>query len=336
MSPPRRLKIFTWHIHGSYLYYLSQGAYDLYIPVTRTGGEGYYGRGSTFPFGPNVIEIPAEDVKEQTFDCILYQTKKNYLQDQYDILSEEQQAGARIFLQHDPPWEHPTNSRHVVNDAGIVLVHVTHFNSLMWDNGQSAVHVIEHGIKAREIPWKGDLERGLVMVNNFADRGRMLGLDIFQKMREKIPLDLIGMDSVRLGGLGEVLHPQLPEFLSHYRFFFNPIRYTSLGLSVLEAMHLGLPVVGLATTEMVTTLQDGVTGFIHTDVVYLEKKMRDLLGSAETARVIGQAGKLCATQRFGIERFITDWTLLFTKVAEFYSINPAAALDDHLNTAIKK
>jgi hypothetical protein len=28
-----RIKIFTWHIHGSYLYYLSQGDYDIYIPT---------------------------------------------------------------------------------------------------------------------------------------------------------------------------------------------------------------------------------------------------------------------------------------------------------------
>ncbi|WP_235904258.1 hypothetical protein [Arcticibacter tournemirensis] len=43
-----RLKIITWHIHGSYLYYLSQGNYDLYIPVKDDRSEGYYGRGETF------------------------------------------------------------------------------------------------------------------------------------------------------------------------------------------------------------------------------------------------------------------------------------------------
>lgn len=329
MSLPRRLKIFTWHIHGSYLYYLSQGEFDLYIPVNKIRGEGYYGRGSTFPFGMNVIEIDADLVRDQTFDCILYQTKKNYLEDQYAVLSEAQQNGPRIFLQHDPPWDHPTNSRHVVNDPDMMLVHVTHFNALMWDNGITPTCVIEHGIITRDIPWKGGLERGLVMVNNFADRGRLLGLDIFQKMREKIPLDLIGMDTLRLGGLGEILHPRLPEFLSHYRFFFNPIRYTSLGLSVLEAMHLGLPVVGLATTEMVTTIDNEVNGFIHTDVSYLEEKMKLLLSSADLAHTIGNAGKLIAKERFGIRRFIADWTRLFEKAAAYDKADSSAALNDH-------
>ena len=57
-----RLKIFTWHIHGSYLYYLSLGNYDIYIPTKDTKVEGYYGRGETFPFGKNIIEVPVEEI----------------------------------------------------------------------------------------------------------------------------------------------------------------------------------------------------------------------------------------------------------------------------------
>ena len=38
-----------------------------------------------------------------------------------------------------------------------------------------------------------------------------------------------------------VPHAELPAFMSRYRFFFNPIRYTSMGLAVIEAMMVGLP-----------------------------------------------------------------------------------------------
>jgi len=70
----RRPKVFTWHIHGSYLYYLSQGNYDLYIPVNDEKSEGYYGRGKTFPFSNNVIEVPANEVRNLDFDLVLFQT----------------------------------------------------------------------------------------------------------------------------------------------------------------------------------------------------------------------------------------------------------------------
>src|SRR3978361_1183770 len=73
------LKIFTWHIHGSYLFYLSQGEYTIYTPGPAKKEEGDYGLGSTFPFGSNVIEVPAEEVRHLSFDVILFQTNKNWL-----------------------------------------------------------------------------------------------------------------------------------------------------------------------------------------------------------------------------------------------------------------
>src|SRR5688500_4955760 len=96
-------KIFTWHIHGSYLYYLSQGDFVIYIPASPDKKNRNIGRGDTFPFGDNVIEVPAEHVKEVDFDCILFQTRENYQIDQFEILSEEQRKLPRIYLEHDPP-----------------------------------------------------------------------------------------------------------------------------------------------------------------------------------------------------------------------------------------
>ena len=133
----------------------------------------------------------------------------------------------------------------------MLVVHVTPFNDLMWDCGTSPTRVVEHGVGVpAEARYTGELERGLVIVNHLGKRGRRLGLDVFERARREVPLDLVGMASEELGGLGEVPPAELPRFAARYRFLFNPIRYTSLGLAVCEAMTVGLPVVGLATTEM--------------------------------------------------------------------------------------
>jgi hypothetical protein len=308
-----RPKIFTWHIHGSYLFYLSQGNYDIYIPTKPEKTEGYYGRGVTFPFDANVIEIPADEVKQHRFDVILFQTNQNYLQDQYDILSEEQQALPKIYLEHDPPRGHPTDTPHVVNDTKITLVHVTHFNRLMWDTQETPTMVIEHGVIASPVNYSGRINKGIVIINNLPSRGRLLGLDVFMEVRKHIPLDLVGMGTGELG-LGEVLHPQLPEFISQYRFFFNPIRYTSLGLAVCEAMMMGMPVVGLATTELATVIDNGHSGYVHTDVSYLVEQMKRLLSDAGHAEQVGMAGKETAMRKFDIARFTYDWEKLFASV----------------------
>ncbi|MBS1524888.1 MAG: glycosyltransferase family 4 protein [Bacteroidetes bacterium] len=307
------MKIFTWHIHGSYLFYLSQGNYEIYIPVKDEKTEGYYGRGETFPFGDNVIEIPAADVKNHGFDCILFQTNQNYLVDQFEVLSEEQRKLPKIYLEHDPPRQHPTDTRHLINDPDIVLVHVTHFNNLMWDSNNTPARVIEHGVTDPGDLYKGTLRKGLVVINNLPVRGRLLGFDIFQQVKEQVPVDLVGMGTGDWG-LGEVLHPQLPQFQSNYRFFFNPIRYTSLGLAVCEAMMMGMPVVGLATTELSSVIDNGYSGFIHTDVNYLIDKMNLLLDDPLLAKEIGANGRQVAAKRFNITRFTYEWEELFREV----------------------
>lgn len=309
-NPGKRIKIFTWHIHGTYLYYLSLGDYEIYIPKSKEAKPGYVGLGTTFPFGENVHEVDENEVKNLELDCILFQTKTNYLEDQYKTLSAEQRELPKIYLEHDPPQETTPYTKHIITDSNVNLVHVTHFNSLLWDNNNLPFTVIEHGVEVRDVPYSGELERGIVVINNIERRGRRLGLDVFLEVQKHVPIDLVGMGAERLG-LGEVLHPELPEFLSRYRFFFNPIRFTSLGLAVCEAMTMGIPVVGLATTELASVIKNGETGVIHTDINYLISAMKDLLSNPEKARQIGAAGQAMAKKRFDINRFNADWLRVF-------------------------
>lgn len=307
------------------MYYLSQGDYQIFIPVTNEKTEGYYGRGETFPFGANVIEIPADEVKDHQFDCILFQTNKNYLVDQFEILSEEQRSLPKIYLEHDPPRGHPTDTKHLIDDPDMVLVHVTHFNKLMWDNNRTPVRVIEHGVTMPDVEYSGELDKGIVVINNLPTRGRLLGFDIFKEVKERIPVDLVGMGTGEWG-LGEVLHPQLPAFEVQYRFFFNPIRYTSLGLAICEAMMMGIPVVGLATTELSSVIDNGYSGFIHTDVNYLIDKMQLLLNDRSLAREIGANGRDVASKRFNIKRFVRDWEELFMAVTGKVLVETTSAI----------
>lgn len=305
-----RPRVFTWNIHGSYLYYLSLGDYLIYVPYDEKRSERYNGRGTTFPFSNNVIEIPMQEVKNIQFDLVLFQCDENYLIDQHRILSEEQKALPKIYIEHDPPWEHPTDALHPVQDPDVTVVHVTHYNRLMWKTGVPDVRVISHGVTIPSVSYQGALKKGIVVINNLPSRGRMLGFDIFEHVRKHIPLDLVGMGTEEYG-IGEVLHPQLPAFMSQYRFFFNPIRYTSLGLSICEAMMIGMPVVGLATTELSTVVKNEVSGFIHTDIDYLIDKMQLLLDVPSVAYDVSYAATNSAKQLFDIQRFTRQWKELF-------------------------
>ena len=303
----RRLRVLTWHVHGSYLQYLARAPHDFLLPVKPGRPEGYRGRGAPY-WPPNLIEVPAADVAGLELDCVLFQSHRNWREDQHELLSAAQRKLPRVFLEHDPPRSHPTDTRHPVGDADVLLVHVTPFNALMWDSGRTPTRVIDHGVAVPpDVAYTGELARGVVVVNNLGRRGRRLGADVFERVRTAVPLDLVGMGAEELGGLGEVPHDELPPFVARYRFLFNPIRYTSLGLAVLEAMLVGVPVVALATTEYATAVENGVSGYVDTDVDALVAHMQRLLERPEEARRLGDGARRRVRERFAIERFAADW-----------------------------
>jgi hypothetical protein len=322
--PPR---VFTWHVHGSYLYYLSQANCQFFIPKRPDGSPGYGGRAGSFAWGANVIEVPEAEVKQLEFDAVLFQSRRNYEIDQYDTLSAAQRRLPQLYLEHDPPQEHPTNTKHWFGNPAGRLIHVTHFNRLMWDSGSTPTTVIEHGVTApAQSLYTGELERGLVIVNNLPRRGRRLGLDVFEQARHQLPIDLVGMGSEVLGGLGEIPLADLPAFAGRYRFMFNPIRYTSLGLAVCEAMAAGIPIVGLATTEMATVIQNDVNGYTDTNVDTLITHMHQLLASPATAWRLSAGARATALQRFDIERFSHNWEQVVAGTTRATQSNPQEVL----------
>lgn len=317
MKPKSRpLKILTWHIHGSYLYYLVKDSpHTFYLPTKPNREHGYGGRAGSWAWPDRVIEVPAEGVRDLPLDLILFQARKNYFEDQFEILTDAQRKLPRVYLEHDPPREHPTDTCHPLDDPNTLLVHVTPFNDLMWESRGTPTLVIEHGVVIPKDPlYSGKIPKGIVVINQLKKRGRRLGADIFLKVKEGIPLDLIGMEAELLGGLGEVPHQKLALFEADYRFFFNPIRYTSLGLAVLEAMAIGMPIVGLGTTEMATVIENGVSGYVDTRLKNLVDGMRNLLKDPQEARTLGIGARRRALERFSIKRFTEDWNRAFSWV----------------------
>ena len=312
----RRLRILTWHVHGNYLYNLTQVPHDFYLATDAARSMHHSGRSGTLPWGPNVHEAPVEAIRDLEFDVVMFQSRHEWDGARHRILSEAQRRLPRVYVEHDPPQEHPTDTRHWVADPDTLLVHVTPFNALMWDAGPTPTRVVEHGIKPlQQAHYSGHIERGVVVVNNLPTRGRRLGLDVYREAAARVPLTLFGMGSLEAGGEGEVVNDRLPGVMAAHRFFFNPIRWTSLGLAIIEAMMVGLPIVGLATTELVTVIRDGENGFIDTRLDRLVESMRTLLADPRLARELGAAAQRTACERFGIDRFVADWMSVLDLVA---------------------
>jgi len=302
------LRVLTWHVHGNYLYYLTQAPHEFHV-VTKPGHPpGYAGRAGVLPWGANVHEVDVSEVASREFDVIVYQHRSHWDTDRKRLLSDRQRRLPRVYVEHDPPQEAPFAQRHWVDDPQTLLVHVTPFNQLMWDSGATPTRVIEHGVVVPDgVRYTGETPRGVVVVNHLRERGRRLGADVFEAARARVPLDLVGMDAESLGGLGEIPNLELAAFTARYRFFFNPIRWTSLGLAIVEAMTIGMPIVGLATTELASVIRDGENGVVDTRLDRLVDAMRRLIDDPAEAKRLGDAARKTALERFRIERFVDDW-----------------------------
>jgi hypothetical protein len=306
------LDVLTWHVHGSYLLSLSRTPVRWFLPVDD-GRFGYGGRSPGFPWPPNVVEVPLTELGSRRFDVVVYQHHDHYERDRTEVLSSAQREQPAIFIEHDPPRRNPTDTIHPVTDGRTVVVHVTHFNRLMWDT-RNPCRVIEHGVEIP--PDSGSLRNpaGVVVINGLRQRGRRLGLDVFEEARRHLPLDLIGMDAEGLGG-SEVPPQEVGRTVGEYRFLFSPIRYTSLGLGILEAMAAGVPVVGLATTELATVIRNGREGFVDTDLEEVVRAGGRLIGDRRLALELGANARELVQHRFSIDRFAREWHELLLSCA---------------------
>ena len=131
-----------------------------------------------------------------------------------------------------------------------LLVHVTHFNALFWDAGSTPTRVIEHGIVDPGDRYTGELPRAAVVINEARRRGRVTGTDLLDRFAAR-GADRPVRDRRRAASAASrtCRSASCTTAMARRRVYLHPIRWTSLGLSLLEAMHLGMPVVALGTTE---------------------------------------------------------------------------------------
>jgi len=219
-----------------------------------------------------------------------------------------------VYLEHNAPQGRIAEMRHVAADRpDLTVVHVTHFNDLFWDCGRTPTRVIEHGVVDPGRRYTGELARTVVVINDAVRRGRVTGTDLLARFRRVVPVDLFGMDAAALGGIEDLPQDRLHTEMARRRCYLHPIRWTSLGLSLIEAMHLGMPVVALATTEAVEAVPPAA-GVISTRIDVLVEAARGFIEEPGTAAEAGRAARAYALERYGLERFLEDWDDLLAEV----------------------
>jgi Glycosyl transferases group 1 len=309
------VKVFLWHVHGGYTNSFVRGGHEYLVPVLPDRGPDGLGRSRTFDWPDSVVEVMPEEARDTEVDVLILQRPEELELAERWLGRKPGRDVPALYLEHSLPQGRIGEMRHpAAGRADLLLVHVTHFNELFWDAGTTATRVIEHGIVDPGYRYSGELARAAVVVNEPVRRGRVTGTDLLPALNGQVPIDLFGMGTDELGGLGDVKPPHLWDEMARRRVYVHPIRWTSLGFSLLEAMHLGMPVVALATTEVVEAVP-AEAGVLSTRVETLAKGIRRLVEHPGDARRSGRAGRAAVLARYGLDRFLAEWDELLAEVA---------------------
>jgi len=319
------VNILVWHVHGSWMTSFVQGPHTYLVPVLPGRGPDGLGRARTFWWPASAVEISPEQLRHTEIDAVV-------LQRPHEPELVRAWTGRRpgldlpaLYVEHNTPrgdvaeWRHP-----LADQAEVPIVHVTAFNAAMWDNGRAPVLVVDHGIPDPGYRWTGEQESLAVCINEPVRRHRVAGVDLAARIAAGgAPVEVYGM---ALAGLDRLVptglvgaHEDLPQAelharLARHRAYLHPYRWTSLGLALIEAMTLGLPVLALAATAAPQAVPPDA-GLISPDVGELTRAARGLLADPELARRQGLAARRHALARYGIARFLHDWEVAFKEVA---------------------
>ena len=319
------MRILLWHVHGSWTTAFVSGRHEYLLPVTPDRGPDGIGLARTWDWTATTREVPYDRLPDEQIDVVVLQRMRDLELVREWLGREPGRDLPAVFCEHNAPDGDVPDTRHPLADrSDIPIAHVTHFNRLFYDNGRAPTAVIEHGIPDPGERYTGELPRAGVVVNEPVRRGRYTGGDLLPGLAEVAPIDVFGM---RLAGLHErygleparvTLHEDPPQAAMHAelarrRVYVHPMRWTSLGLSLLEAMHLGMPVVALATTEAVEAVPPEA-GVVSTRPERLWAAVRTFLDDEDAARLAGKAARAAALERYGLPRFLRDWDALLEEV----------------------
>jgi glycosyltransferase involved in cell wall biosynthesis len=320
------LRILLWHVHGSWTTAFVQGDHEYAVPVTPGRDSDGLGRAATWDWPDSVVELPPERLRDTDVDVVL-------LQRPHELELAERWTGRRpgrdvpaFYVEHNTPGGEVPYTRHPLADQDeIPVVHVTHFNRLFWDCGSARTEVVEHGVVDPGHLYSGDWARAAVVVNDPVRRGRAVGADLLGELARAAALDVFGMkvhalrDVLNLPGerlwtFEDLPQAQLHREMARRRVYLHTARWTSLGLSLIEAMHLGMPVVALATTEAVAAVPPEA-GVVSTRTEELAAAVWRFVHDPSEAQAVGAAARAAALERYGLGRFLADWDGLLTEAA---------------------
>jgi hypothetical protein len=304
------MNILLWHVHGSWTTAFVSGKHTYIMPVDDQRSLNGRGQTQSRQWPKSVIERTPQELAHTPIDLVLLQRPQEFELCRKWLRKQPGEDIPAIYLEHTVPEGMIDEMQHPVKNQPVTLVHVTHFNAEFWDSGITPTRVIEHGIVDPGYRYTGEIPAGTVVSNEMLQRKRIAGADIFERFRREMRTELFGREAAHYGGYEHMHQDLLHTSIAQRRFYLHTPRWTSLDMSLIEAMHLGMPIVAFASTEVREAVPPDC-GITSTNVSTLLHGGQCLLDNPGRAFEYGQNARAYARKRYGVERFLNEWESAF-------------------------
>jgi hypothetical protein len=318
------MRVLLWYAHGSYVNALVRGDHEYLVCAADPFGGGP--PVPTSPWPSSVTVVSAADLRANPPDVVVIQRLEEIDCCRNLLGFEPGRDRPAIFCEHNVPCHDIPSAAHPLADRNNwLLMHVTGVNALLWDSGRTPTKMVRHGVPDPGARYVGDLGRAAFVVNEPVRRWRLVGSDLIPLVAPQVGVDVFGIDGkllidaqpeVDLKWGGNLSQQELWDAVAHDRVYLHLNRWTSLGLSLIEAMLLAMPVAVLAMTEAASLPPE--IGVVSSDPSVLRRRVSELIEDPDEARRCGLRAREVALERFGLAAFLRSWDEAYEQAVEVF------------------
>jgi glycosyltransferase involved in cell wall biosynthesis len=156
-------------------------------------------------------------------------------------------------------------------------------------------------------------------------------LDLLRRDVAGVRLEIAGAGSddatiqqeVRTLGLDDIVafvgwQPDIWQWLSRWDILVQPSLAEGFGMTALEAMAAGLPVVASSVGGLPELVEDGRTGYVvpPADPATLAARLRHLVRHADLREAMGAAGRVRVRQHFSPQRMAAEIAAVYDRLLD--------------------
>ncbi|WP_330632557.1 glycosyltransferase family 4 protein [Halocatena halophila] len=112
------------------------------------------------------------------------------------------------------------------------------------------------------------------------------------------------------------------ELLCDIDTFLLPSRFEGLPLTVIECLHLGIPIVAYDVGGVAEAIEDGETGYIvpEDDFEQFVERVRTLAHEPDRREQMGEQAQQTAAERFTAERMVTEYERVYADILGYSTL----------------